>query len=250
MNEPVVFLSPSAKDYQISPITGISEAEIMKLLSDEIKSNLIDYGIKVIEGQSGATPAQNAESSNNSHVSLHLVLTSLRATSPSQRGIKIYYSSSDSQSRDFAGTIATNLKEIYPLPDLVTTEPNGALVELINTTSPAVILSISNQSNPEDVEWLSENLGDIAQNISSSISDVLGTESETKPLTALGLVNGVSGYATVRKSPSPTSKIITRLQNGTPVRIIGKIGTWYAIIAARIEGYVQESEITAETPEA
>jgi N-acetylmuramoyl-L-alanine amidase len=250
MNEPVVFLSPSAKDYQISPITGISEAEIMKLLSDEIKSNLIDYGIKVIEGQSGATPAQNAESSNNSHVSLHLVLTSLRATSPSQRGIKIYYSSSDSQSRDFAETIATNLKEIYPLPDLVTTEPNGALVELINTTSPAVVLSISNQSNPEDVEWLSENLGDIAQNISSSISDVLEIESETKPLTALGLVNGVSGYATVRKSPSPTSKIITRLQNGTPVRIIGKIGTWYAIIAARIEGYVQESEITAETPEA
>ncbi len=250
MTKPKVFLSPSSKDYQISPISGISEAEIMYLLSDEIASNLSDLGIEVIMGEIGSTPNQNTESSNNSNVDLHLVLTSLRATSPDQRGIKIYYSSADAKSRDFANAISKNLKEIYPLPKLVETEANSALVELINTTSPSVVIAIGNQSNQSDVEWLSDSMGDIAQNIAASIGDVLGMKAQTKPLTALGLVNGPEGYATVRKTPSPTAKIITRIQNGAPVRIIGKIGNWYAILAANIEGYILENEITAETPEA
>ena len=249
MTKPKVFLSPSSKEYQISPITGISEAETMHLLSEEIASNLSDLGIEVIVSEIGSTPNQNTESSNDANVDLHLVLTSLRATNPDQRGIKIYYSSADGKSRDFANVISKNLKEIYPLPDRVETEANSALVELISTTSPSVVIAIGNQSNADDVKWLSENMGDIAQNISASVGDVLGIKTQTKPLTALGLVNGPQGYATVRKTPSPTSKIITRIQNGAPVRIIGKIGNWYAILASNIEGYVLESEITAETPE-
>ncbi len=249
MTDLKVFISPSSKEYQISPITGNTEAQTMRLLAEEIKKNLEDLGINAIISKFGTTPNESLKESNNEGVALHLVLTSLRATNSTDKGITIYYSSSDGKSRDYANTIAQNLKGIYPLPELVTTEPNSSLVELIGTEAPAVAVAIGNPENHEDVTWVNENSGDIAQNIAASIEEVLGVKTESTPLTAIGLVNSPTGYATVRKTPSPTAKILTRIQNGAPVRIIGKIGNWYGIIAANIEGYVLESEITAETPE-
>lgn len=249
MTPPKVFISPSAKEYQISPITGVNEAQTMRLLAEEIKTNLDDLGIDAIISKIGSTPNESLKDSNQENVALHLVLTSLRATSNADRGIKIYYSSSDAQSRDYATTISNNFKEIYPSPELVETEPNGSLVELIGTNSPAVVVAVGNQSNFEDVSWFDENIGDIAQNIAVSIGEVLGVKADSTPLTAIGLVNSPVGYATIRKTPSPTAKILMRIQNGAPVRIIGKIGNWYAVIASNVEGYVLASEITAETPE-
>lgn len=249
MTKPKVFLSPSTKEYQISPITNISEAKRMREFAKEVERNLVDLGIDVILSNLDAPPSQSVTDSNDSKADLHLVLSSLRVTSPSDRGIKIYFSSSDGKSRDYATVIAENLKKIYPLPDLVSIVPNGSFVELLNTASPAVVVAIGNQSNADDVKWFDENSGDIAQNIAFSVGEVLGIENETTPLTAIGIVNGQQGYTEVRKTPSPTSKIITRIQNGLPVRIIGKLGNWYAIIAANVEGYVPTDDITAETPE-
>ena len=249
MTEPKVFLSPSSKSYQISPVTNISEAEIMRQLAEEIKKNLSDLGINAIISGTEASPNQNTSISNDESVSLHVVLASMKPSKEDDRGIKIYFSSTDAQSRAFANVISQNLKKIYPLPDSVITEANGTFVELINTKSPAVVISIGNPNNEEDEKWITENLGDIAGNIALSIGEVLGFQSETIPTTALGLADGPMGFATVRKSPSPTAKIITRIINGSPVRIIGKIGNWYAVLASNIEGYVAESEISNETPE-
>lgn len=249
MTEPKVFLSPSSKGYQISPVTEKSEADIMRLLAEEIKKNLDDLGIETVISEIGSTPNQSVESSNKEKAALHVVLSTLKASNDTDRGIKIYFSSSDALSRDYASVFAKNLKEIYPIPQFVTTQPNGSFVELLNTESPSVVISIGNQSNAEDAAWLAENSGDVAQNIAASIGEILGIKAETTPLTALGLANGTMGFATVRKSPSPTAKIITRIINGSPVRIIGKIGNWYAILASNIEGYVLESEISNETPE-
>ncbi len=249
MTKPKVFLSPSSKEYLISPITQKSEAEITRTLAEEIKQNLEDSGIEVVISPIDSTPTQNVEDSNLQNADLHLVLSSLKATNDEDKGIKIYFSSSDGQSRDYAAYISESLKGIYPFPELIEIVPNGSLVELINTTSPAVVISLGNQRNPHDAKWVIDNSRDIAQNIAVSIGEVLGTKAESTPMTALGLADGPRGYATVRKSPSPTANIITRIPNGAPVRIIGKIGNWYAIIAANIEGYVSESEITSETPE-
>ncbi len=244
-----VFLSPSSKDYQISPITGISEKENMTLLANAIEENLRALGINVHRASENSTPNQSVENSNSEERDLHLSLSSLRATSPDDRGINIYYSSSDGRSRDYADVIGRNLKEIYPLPDLIQTIPNGSLVEIIDTNAPAVAIFIGNQSNPKDVEWFSENVGDIGRNIAESVGEVLGINNESTPLTAIGIISSPLGYASVRKSPSPTSRVITRLQNGTPIRIIGKIGNWYAVIAKGTEGYVAVEDVSAETPE-
>ena len=166
-----------------------------------------------------------------------------------ERGIKIYYSSSDGKSREYAEILSENLKKISPTPENVTSIPNNSFVELLNTSAPSVVISVGNQNNEEDVIWFSEALNEIAENIAFSVNEILGIPEIPIPMTAIGIVNTSSGYATVRKSPSPKSRIITRIQNGAPVRIIGKLGNWYAIIAANVEGYILENEIVAETPE-
>lgn len=244
-----VFLSPSTKNYLISPITGKSEAEIMKNLSDAISKELTNLGYEVIISESSSSPEASKESSNESEPAIHIGLSSLNANDTNERGIKIYYNSSDGKSRDYAEFFAENLKKISPTPDNVLTVPNSSFVELLGTSAPSVIISIGNQRNSEDVLWFSDSINDIANNISFSVNEILGNPMPAIPLTAIGLINTPIGYATVRKSPSPTSRIITRIQNGAPVRIIGKLGNWYAIIAANVEGYVLESEVVAETPE-
>ncbi len=244
-----VFLSPSTKDYLISPITGISEAESMKQLAKEVSNKLSALGYDVIISESNSSPNASSQSSNEKEPSIHIAFSSLATENPYDRGIKIYYNSADGKSRDYAETFSENLKKISPTPENVSIIPNNSFVELTNTSAPSVIISIGNQSNEEDVLWFSESLNDIAESIAFSINEILGIPESPIPMTAIGLVNTQSGYATVRKSPSPASKIITRIQNGAPVRIIGKLGNWYAIIAANVEGYVLENEIVAETPE-
>ncbi len=244
-----VFLSPSTKDYIISPITGISEAENMNRLAKEVSKKLSAFGYDVIISENYSSPNNSATHSNEKEPSLHIAFSSLLANTDNERGIKVYYNSADSKSRDFAEIFSENLKKISPTPENVSAVPNNSFVELTNTSAPSVIISIGNQSNKDDALWFSDSLNDIAENVSFSVNEILGVPESPIPMTAIGLVNTQSGYATVRKSPSPTSRIITRIQNGAPVRIIGKLGNWYAIIAANVEGYVLESEIVAETPE-
>ncbi len=244
-----VYLSPSTKDYQISTVTGISEKETMKLFSEEIAKNLENLGISVFISNTPLSPSQSATDSNSKGADFHIALSSLRSTDNAERGARIYYSSTDAQSKDYAEAVAESLKEIYPTPSTVEAIANDSFIELIGTDSPAIIISISNQNNTDDVKWFSESMGDIAQNIAVSVGNILGIENNTKPLTALGIASSPSGYATIRKTPSPSARIIGRVQNGSPVRIIGMIGDWYAIIAKSTEGYVLSGEITAETPE-
>ncbi len=243
------YLSPSTKDYQISTVTGVSEKETMKLFSDELAKNLENLGISVFVSTAPLSPSQSATDSNSKGADLHIALSSLRATDNNERGARVYYSSTDAQSKDYAEAVAENLKTIYPVPSTVEAIANDSFIELIGTDSPAVIISISNQNNPDDVKWFSENMGDIAQNIATSVGNILGAQNNTKPLTAIGIVSSPLGYATIRKAPSPTARIIGRVQNGAPVRIIGMVGEWYAIIAKATEGYALSEEISAETPE-
>ena len=244
-----VFLSPSSKDYIVSPINGKTQAETAESISLAIEKELGSLGIEVQRADKGASPLENAEKSNLFGADLHVGITTIISESPEAQGITVYYNSSDGKSRDYATAFAENLKDIYPSPDLVRTKGDNSLVELVGVNSPSVIIALGNLNNKDDVLWLEENTESYGKIIATSIKETEEQFAPAVPMTALGLVNTVLGYATVRKSPSATAKVIARIQNGAPVRIIGKIGNWYAIIAANIEGYVNENEITAETPE-
>ena len=69
-----------------------------------------------------------------------------------------------------------------------------------------------------NVSWFDENIGDIAQNIAVSIGEVLGVKADSTPLTAIGIVNSPAGYATIRKTPSPTAKILSSLIKTFPMK--------------------------------
>ena len=244
-----IFLSPSTKDYIISPITQTTESAEMRKLSDIIKAELETLGIETKISREDSVPSENVAESNNEEVDLHITLQGLHSKNSPKQGIIVYYNSADGKSKALAETFSENLKEIYPRPDLVTIQGDSSSVELLGTNAPSLILSLGNLSDKNDAEWFSENIEEIGKNIALSINESITSQENTIPMTALGLIKTSIGYTEVRKSPSATSRIIARIQNGAPVRIIGKIGKWYAIIAANIEGYIPSEDVTAETPE-
>jgi len=139
-----VFLSPSTKDYLVSDITGISEAENMKRLADELSKELSALGYEILISEEKSSPNSSSEISNKKEPNIHIALSSLNAKDPNERGIKIYYSSSDGKSRGFAEIFSENLKKISPTPENVTISPNSSFIELLNTSAPSVIISVGN----------------------------------------------------------------------------------------------------------
>lgn len=244
-----VYISPSSKEYMFSPTTNETEAKKMYLLATELQIALKNIGIDSAISPEGTTPSQSVSNSNSMDYALHLILSSFVSADDNKRGIEVLFNSTNGKSRDYAVTIAENLKQIYPLPQLINLQPNNSFIELTDTKAPSVALFLGNCRNEEDERWLSENIGNIAQNIAFSIGKILGVTEETVPMTAIGIINSPRGFAEVRKSPSPTANVIMRITNGTPIRIIGKIGNWYAAIAENSDGYILASEVTAETPE-
>ena len=63
---------------------------------------------------------------------------------------------------------ANNLKLVYPNPSDVTAVPNTTLAELRRTRATTVLLELAYHDNPQDTQWLVNNIEEIAKNLSLS----------------------------------------------------------------------------------
>ena len=84
------------------------------------------------------------------------------------------YSIEPIMSRRDAEIIANNLKQIYPLPDLVTVVPTTTLAELRRTKAPAVLVEVAYHDNYFDAQWIKDNIELIASNFAVSTTEFLG----------------------------------------------------------------------------
>lgn len=173
---PKVYLSPSTQEYN-QFINGGNEEYYMNLIVDAMIPFLRSSGIEFTRNNPGDSVERSIERSNEYPYDLHLSLHS-RGTAngqpETQRGINVYhYAVSPINGEKAAYIFATNLKTIYPLPELVTITPEFGLLELSLTNAPAVLIELGYDDNIEDALWIENNIAEIGENLALSTAEFL-----------------------------------------------------------------------------
>ncbi len=172
---PQVFLSPSAQEFN-SYVDGGNEEYYMNLITDAIIPYLEASGITYGRNDPSERFTGAIRRSNANSYRLHLALHSNAAPGESSgkvRGSQVYYYPGSVKGEAAANLFANNLKEIYPLPEKVTTIPTTSLGEIARTKAPAILIELAYHDNPQDAEWIRNNLEEIAENLAVSIADYL-----------------------------------------------------------------------------
>ena len=86
-------------------------------------------------------------------------------------GVDIYYSPVSYLGKMFAEMLAENYKSIYYEPDKVRIVPTTSLGEIRRTTAPAVLIETAYHDNPEDEEWIKNNIDSIARVLAMTVTD-------------------------------------------------------------------------------
>lgn len=173
---PSVFISPSLQEFN-PYVDGGNEEYYMNLVADELIPYLIASGITVRRNSPEQTLSQAINQSNSGNYDLHLALHS-NAAPPNLagkiKGTDVYYYTGSTQGERAANIIANNFKTIYPDPNLVKTVGTTTLAELKRTKAPAVLIEIAYHDNPEDAQWIRDNIGEIGRNLAISVTEFLG----------------------------------------------------------------------------
>ena len=173
---PTVYLSPSTQEYNTF-VTGNSEEYYANLIVDAMIPYLNASGIDFVRNDPNGTVSDSIASSNAGNYDFHLAVHS-NAAPPNLagmlRGPDVYYYATSTRGRRDAEIIANNLKQIYPLPDLVTVVPTTTLAELRRTKAPSVLVEVANHDNWEDATWIINNIETIGRNLALSVADILG----------------------------------------------------------------------------
>ncbi len=238
---PSVFLSPSTQEYNMYYDGSGSEEYYMNLITDFMEPYLNASGIEFTRNDPNQTVGGSVRQSNAGNYDFHLALHSNAAGSArygQQRGSDVYYYSGSEQGRRAAELAVEQLKTIYPNPERVRALPTTSLYELNNTIAPAILVEVAYHDNPEDAEWIKNNLTNIARVLSQATAEYLGVRFAEPSAPQTGTVVTQGGRLNIRSSPSMQGSIIAQIPNGQTVEILSAEGEWYNIRYNSTEGYV------------
>lgn len=244
---PSIYLSPSVQEFNLFYDNSGSEEYYMNLIADYMEPYLIASGIDFTRNTPSMTLAQVINQSNAGNYDLHLALHS-NASGPGnegkQQGTDVYYYQTSTNGKRAAEITAENFKDIYPYPQKVKTVPNTTFAELKRTTAPAILIEIAYHDNPEDAEWIKNNLQLIAKTLVISVCEYLGVPfSEPTGITA-GTVTTAGSRLNMRDKPSFDGAIIDKIPNGTVLTVVGENGAWYSVQYNGKDGYAYKQYIT------
>ncbi|MDY4430379.1 N-acetylmuramoyl-L-alanine amidase [Evtepia sp.] len=236
---PVIYLSPSTQEFN-EYITGGSEEYWMNLLADAMEPILTSSGIRYIRNTPDMTAASSILASNAGNYGLHLALHS-NASGEGQagqnRGILAFYYPGSAQGLRAAQLLVDGLKAIYPLPNLVRTEPTTTLGEIRRVRAPSVLLELGYHDNYEDAVWITSHIDAMAENLVLSLTEFFGIPFFRSSNPLPGVVQVEQGALNVHERPAYDAPVIARLYNGTQVTVLNEYYGWYLIQMGDLPGY-------------
>ena len=237
---PIIYLSPSTQEWNYY-VNGGTEEEYMNLLADKMVPYLDASGIRYDRNTPSMTAADSIAASNAGNFDLHLALHS-NASGPGaggqSRGILAFYYPTSANGRRAAELFVENLRDIYPLPEKVSTRATTSLGEVRQPRFPSVLLELGYHDNPDDALWIQENIPRIAANLVLSLTEYFGLP-YTAPSPQPGQVSTVSGGpVNLRSAPSLQSPVTARLPDGDGVTVYGRYQDWYVVSHGEHLGYV------------
>ena len=243
---PIIYLSPSTQENN-RYVNGGSEEEWMNRLADVMEPYLSASGIRYVRNTPDMTAASSIRASNAGSYDLHLALHSNAAPEGQYgqvRGVLVFYYPGSLRGQEAANLIADNLKTVYPLPNLVRTEPTTAIGEVRRVRAPSVFLELGYHDNPDDAAWVKNNLDPIARSIVLGLTEYFRVPflEPSTPRPAVVDVNW--GYLNLRDRPSTSAAVLARAYDGAPLSVLGQWENWYSVRFGDLVAWASSDFIT------
>ncbi len=237
---PIIYLSPSTQEGNMYVTGSGSEEYNMNRLADAMVPYLISNGIQYRRNTPEMTAASSIRQANEGWYDFYLALHSNGAAPENYgnvRGIIAFYYPTSSSGQRAAELFARNLRDIYPLPNLVYTRATTSLGEVRDPRFPSVLLEIGYHDNYQDAVWVENHFTQIAQNLVLSLTEYFGLPFiwPIDPYDATVRVG--SGTLNLRSRPDPNGTIIASMPNGAAVRVFGRWNGWGVVHFGELVGY-------------
>lgn len=244
---PNIYLSPSTQEYN-PYITGSGSEEywmnrIADAMEPYLRANTIRFTRNTPEMTAASSIAQAARGSYDFYLALHSNASGDGSSEGRQRGIIAFYYPTSTNGRRAADIFVTNLKEIYPLPQLVTARATTALGEVRQPKMPSVLLEIGYHDNTADARWIEENVQPIAENLSRSLTEYFALPFLYPTTPRTGTVITEESALNVRAYPSMSGQVVGSVPREAQLTVYGQYDSWYSMAYGNLAGYVRSEYV-------
>lgn len=230
---PSIYLSPSTQEYN-PYITGSGSEEYwMNQIADAMEPYLRASGISYTRNSPDMTAVSSIRQGNANNPDFYLALHSNASGSGvdagTTRGIIAFYYPGSANGQRGAELIAKELRQIYPLPDLVVTRSTTALGEVRQPRMPAVLVEIGYHDNVADALWIESHVVPIARALVQALAQYFGIPFVDVCMNQSGTVSTAGGALNLRAAPTTSSAVLERMPNGAALIVCGQQEAWYAV---------------------
>lgn len=247
---PIIYLSPSTQEWNEYVTGSGSEEYNMNLLADALEPYLLANGIQYRRNTPDMTAASSIREANSGWFDFYLALHSNGAPEGrygQERGIIAFYYPGSADGQRAAELIAQELRQIYPLPDKVTTRATTTLGEVRQPRFPAVLVEIGYHDNYADATWVEGHMDAIAQQLARALTEYFGLPF-IYPMTPMeGTVIVSNGTLNLRSYPSSSGTILANMPDGAAVTIYGEWEGWYVVHYGDYVGYAAAAYIDTQS---
>ena len=208
-----------------------------------LRANTIRFTRNTPEMTAASSIAQAARGSYDFYLALHSNASGDGSSEGRVRGIIAFYYPTSTNGRRAANIFVENLKEIYPLPALVTARATTALGEVRQPRPPAVLLEIGYHDNSADALWIQENVQNIAENLSRSMAEYFALPFIYPMTPRTGTVATEESALNVRAYPSLSGQVVGSVPREAQLTVYGQYDGWYSIGYGNLAGYVRSDYV-------
>ena len=245
---PYLFLSPSTQEFN-PYVTTQNEEYWMNLLADRMEPYLLASGIGFTRNDPDQNAAAAIRQSNAGTYDFHLALHS-NAAPPEKsgqiRGVDFYYYPSSTQGLRMAEILTEEIRKIYPLPELVQPRPTTLIGEVRRTKAPSVLAELGYHDNPEDAQWIEDNLDRIAQALVRGVCEYFGVPFIEPSPVQKGIVTVSWGSLNIRDLPDLNAAVLASAPGGAELTVYGVSGNWYSVSYRGIVGYASTAFVVLQ----
>ncbi|WP_418725698.1 SH3 domain-containing protein [Dysosmobacter sp.] len=246
---PIIYLSPSTQEWNEYVTGSGSEEYNMNLLADALEPYLLANGIQYRRNSPDMTAASSIREANSGWYDFYLALHSNGAPEGrygQERGIIAFYYPGSSEGQRGAELIAEQLRQIYPLPNKVTTRATTTLGEVRQPWFPAVLVEIGYHDNYADATWVEGHMDAIAQQLARALTEFFGLPFIYPMPPVEGTVTVSYGTLNLRSYPSSTGTILANMPDGAAVTVYGEWEGWYVVHYGDYVGYAAAAYIDTQ----
>lgn len=245
---PYLFLSPSTQEFN-PYVTTQNEEYWMNLLADRMEPYLLASGIGFTRNDPDQNAAAAIRLSNAGTYDFHLALHS-NAAPPEKsgqiRGVDFYYYPTSADGLRMAEILTEEIRKIYPLPELVQPRPTTLIGEVRRTRAPSVLAELGYHDNPEDAQWIEDNLDRIAQALVRGVCEYFGVPFIEPSPVQKGIVTVSWGSLNIRDLPDLNAAVLTSAPGGAELTVYGVSGNWYSVSYRGIVGYASTAFVVLQ----